>query len=138
MTTMARTAGHGFTLVECLTVCAMVAVLTTVAWPAWHGHSLRAARLDAVAALTQLQTVQESYRSLHGLYAADLSVLHGVTPVSNQGRYTLALERTGPESYRATALAQGPQAGDRECSALTLDVNLGFATPGPGPQCWNR
>lgn len=135
---MARAAVRGFTLVESLTVCAVVAVLATVAWPAWQGHSLRAARLDAVAALTRLQGVQEQYRSQHGLYAAELSVLHGVSPVSDQGRYALALERTGPESYRATALAQGPQTGDRECSTLTLEVSLGFAKPGPGPQCWNR
>lgn len=135
---MAGAAGRGFTLVECLTVCAVVAVLAAVAWPAWQGHGLRAARLDAVAALTRLQTVQERYRSLHGLYAAELTVLQGVAPVSDQGRYTLALERTGPESYRATALARGVQTGDRECSALTLEVSLGFATAGPGPQCWNR
>jgi len=135
---MARAAGRGFTLVECLTVCAVVAVLAAVAWPAWQGHGLRAARLDAVSALTRLQGVQEQYRSLHGLYAADLSVLQGVSAVSDQGRYMLALERTGPESYRATAFAQGVQTGDHECGALTLEVSLGFAKPGPGPQCWNR
>jgi type IV pilus assembly protein PilE len=135
---MTHAASRGFTLVECLAACAVVAVLAAVAWPAWQGHGLRAARLDAVAALTRLQGVQEQYRSLHGLYAADLSVLHGVAAVTDQGRYTLALERTGPESYRATALAQGAQTGDHECSALTLEVSLGFATPGPGPQCWNR
>ncbi len=116
----------------------MAAVLATVAWPSLRGYGLRTARLDAVQALTRLQTVQEQYRSLHGLYAAELSVLQGVAPVSDQGRYTLALERTGPESYRATALARGAQTNDRECGALTLDVQLGFATAGPGPQCWNR
>jgi type IV pilus assembly protein PilE len=125
---MTHAASRGFTLVECLAACAVVAVLAAVAWPAWQGHGLRAARLDAVAALTRLQGVQEQY----------LSVLHGVAAVTDQGRYTLALERTGPESYRATALAQGAQTGDHECSALTLEVSLGFATPGPGPQCWNR
>ncbi len=135
---MARAAGGGFTLVECLVACAVAAVLAAVAWPAWQSHSLRAARLDAVAALTRLQGRQEQYRSLHGLYAAELSVLQGVAPVSDQGRYALALERTGPESYRAVALARGPQTGDHECSALTLEVSLGFATAGPGPQCWNR
>lgn len=135
---MTRAGGLGYTLVECLTVCAALAVLAAVAWPAWRGHGLRAARLDAVTALTRLQTVQEQYRSLHGLYAAELSVLRGVAPVSDQGRYTLALQRTGPESYRATALARGAQAHDLECGALTLEVSLGFATAGPGPQCWNR
>jgi Tfp pilus assembly protein PilE len=135
---MARTGGLGFTLVECVVACAVVTLLAAVAGTAWRGHSLRAARQDAVSALMRLQAVQERYRSLHGLYAADLSVLHGVAPVSDQGRYTLALERTGPESYRATALAQGVQTGDRECGALTLEVSLGFATPGPGPDCWNH
>ncbi|MDP2005058.1 MAG: type IV pilin protein [Rubrivivax sp.] len=129
---------RGFTLVECLGACALAAVLAAVAWPTLRGHGLRAARLDAVQALTRLQSVQEQYRALHGLYAAELSVLRGVSPVSDQGRYMLALERTGPESYRATAQARGAQSRDHECGALTLDVQLGFATAGPGPQCWNR
>ncbi len=128
----------GFTLVECAVVCAVAAILTAVAWPSLQGHTLRASRLDAVQALTRLQTVQEQYRSAHGLYAGDLSALRGVAPASDQGRYTLALVLTGPESYRATALARGAQTRDRDCVAITLDVSLGFAQTGPGPQCWNR
>ena len=89
-------------------------------------------------ALTRLQAVQEQYRSAHGLYAGEMSTLRGVTAVSEQGRYTLALVLTGPESYRATALARGLQTRDRDCLAITLDVSLGFAQTGPGPQCWNR
>lgn len=128
----------GFTLVECAVVCAVAAILTAVAWPSLQGHTLRASRLDAVQALTRLQTAQEQYRSAHGLYAGDLSALRGVAPASDQGRYTLALVLTGPESYRATALARGAQTRDRACVAITLDVSLGFAQTGPGPQCWNR
>ena len=129
---------RGFTLVECAVVCAVAAVLGAVALPSYQGQALRAARLDAVHALTRLQTVQEQYRSLHGLYAGEMIVLRGVQPLSDQGRYTLALVLTGPESYRATAQARGAQTGDLDCSALTLDVNQGFVTAGPGPQCWNR
>jgi type IV pilus assembly protein PilE len=129
---------HGFTLVECAVVCAVTAVLATVAWPALSGHALRTARLDAVQALTHVQTVQEQYRSLHGLYATELSALRGVSPVSDQGRYTVAIETTGPDGYRATARARGAQMRDTGCVALTLDVRLGFTTAGPGPDCWNR
>lgn len=129
---------RGFTLVECAVVCAVLVLMAAVAWPRLQGHTLRAARLDAVQALTQVQVVQEQYRSQHGLYAADLSVLRGVETVSRQGRYTLSVVLTGRDAYRATAQARGTQAGDGECNALTLDVNLGFATAGPGPKCWNR
>ena len=58
--------------------------------------------------------------------------------VSDQGRYTLALEMTGPDAYRATAAARGAQAQDSGCTAITLEVKLGFAQIGPGPLCWNR
>jgi prepilin-type N-terminal cleavage/methylation domain-containing protein len=129
---------RGFTLVECATVCAMAGVLAAIALPAYQGEARRAARLDAVQALTRLQMEQESHRANHGLYASQLSALRGVAPVSEQGRYTLTLENTGPEAYRATAQARGVQVRDTACPALTLDVNAGFATFGPNAPCWNR
>jgi type IV pilus assembly protein PilE len=128
----------GFTLVECATVCAVVAVLAAVALPSFQGEARRAARLDAVQALTRLQITQEQYRSAHGLYAGELGALRGVSPVSDQGRYTLSLAVTGPEAYRATAQARGSQARDSHCPVLTLEVAQGFAQFGPNAQCWNR
>lgn len=129
---------RGFTLVECAVVCVVAGLLAAVALPSYQGQARRAARMDAVQALTRLQIEQEKYRSLHGLYAVDLHVLRGVMPVSDQGRYTLSVALTGPDAYRASALARGGQAQDRECATITLDVSQGFATAGPGPQCWNR
>ncbi len=129
---------RGFTLVECATVCAMTGVLVAVALPAYQGEARRAARLDAVQALTRLQLEQESHRAQHGGYAGQLSALRGVAPVSDQGRYTLALEHAGPEAYRATAQARGVQTQDTACMALTLEVRAGFTTFGPSAPCWNR
>jgi len=129
---------RGFTLVECATVCAVTGVLAAVIVPSYQGQLRRAARLDAVQALTRLQQAQESHRAHHGLYADQLSALRGVAPTSDQGRYTLTLDISGPEAYRAIAQAQGAQAEDSACPALTLDVNAGFATLGPSASCWNR
>lgn len=131
-------ATRGFTLVECATVCAMAGVLAAMALPAYQGEARRAARLDAVQALTRVQMAQEAHRAHHGLYASQLSALKGVSSASDQGRYTVALQSTGPDTYRATAQARGAQERDTSCPALTLDVNAGFATAGPSPQCWNR
>jgi type IV pilus assembly protein PilE len=135
---MHRCRSRGFTLVECAVVLAVVAILAAVVMPSWRGHALRAARLDGAQALTRLQAAQEQHRSLHGLYAGELSALKGVHPVSDQGRYTLAVQLTGPESYLATAQARGAQAQDHDCPALTLDVRAGFAQDGPDPRCWDR
>ena len=129
---------RGFTLVECAVVLAVVAILAAVVVPSWRGHALRAARQDGAQALTRLQAAQEQHRSLHGLYAGELSALQGVRPLSDQGLYTLAVQLTGPESYLATAQARGEQVQDRNCPALTLDVRAGFAQDGPDPRCWAR
>ena len=133
-----RTLARGFTLVECLLVCAVAGVLASLALPAYRGHDLRMARLDGVAALTRLQSEQESFRSTHGLYAGDLAPLRGVAALSAQGRYAVSVASTGPDSFRATASARGAQLEDRDCPVLTLDVSLGFAHAGPSARCWNR
>lgn len=131
-------AARGFTLVECLTACCMAALLVTLAIPAFRGHDLRAGRLDAIEALTRVQVAQEQHRNAHGLYAGDLQALLGVTGRSTQGRFSIAVTITGPQSYRATASALAPQAGDASCAEITLSVKEGFAQLGPSAACWLR
>lgn len=129
---------RGVTLVECAVVCAMVGILASIALPSYRDQQLRAHRLDAVEALSRLQIAQEQYRNQHGAYASDWSALRGVSAISSQGHYRLAFASHGPESYRATAQATGPQTQDKACLAISLDMKLGFATTGPSPACWNR
>ena len=128
----------GFTLVELAVVCAMAGVLAAVALPSYQSHLLRAGRADAVDALTRLQMSQARYHAAHGLYATELSVLRGVPqPDSAQGLYTLAVAGGG-DGYRATAVAQGRQRKDSECSLLSVEVAQGFTHHGPSARCWNR
>jgi type IV pilus assembly protein PilE len=128
----------GFTLIECMVVCTIVGVLAAMAVPSYLQYQLRAARVDAVQALTSLQNAQEKYRIEHGVYATTLAALKGVAHTSAQGRYQLALAGSGAHTYRATALASGVQTKDQDCPALTLDVNLGFSNIGPSAACWRR
>jgi type IV pilus assembly protein PilE len=128
----------GFTLVELLVAVALAALLLTLGLGSFQGQNLRVGRVDAVEALTRVQQAQEQYRSAHGLYASDLSALHGTAPTSPQGRYAIAIDIVGGEAYRATAQALGEQARDDGCAVLTLEVRQGFAQPGPDVRCWNR
>lgn len=128
----------GFTLVEVAVVCAMVGVLAAVALPSYKHHLLRSGRADAIDALTRLQIAQAQYHAAHGLYATELTVLRGVPqPASAQGLYMLSMSRNG-DGYRATALAQGRQRKDTDCTVLSVEVAQGFTHLGPSTRCWNR
>lgn len=129
---------RGHTLAELMVALGASLLLAAVAVPTWQGHGLRAARIDAVDALTRVQLAQEQYRSLHGLYSADLLSLRGTAPVSTQGRYTIAVERTGADGFRAVARARGAQSADRDCAEMTVNVVAGFPTTGPTATCWLR
>ncbi len=129
---------RGFTLIECAVVCAVAAILAGLALPSFRGQALRSARIDAVQALTRIQMAQEQHRAQSGLYAGELGALRGVGAQSMQGRYTLALSLTGPDSFVATASARGAQAQDSDCTQITLEVTQGFAHAGPTAACWNR
>jgi type IV pilus assembly protein PilE len=130
---------RGFTLVEVMTACALAAALAAVALPSYQQSLVQARRGDAVAALGRLQAAQERHRALHGHYASELAALQ-LGPNSDQGFYRVALRPDGAERYRAVAepLAGGPQADDRQCPQLVLDVAIGFAQPGPSARCWGR
>lgn len=130
---------RGFTLVEVLVTCAVVGVIAGVALPGYQSQLQQARRSDAVAALTRLQAAQERLQAGHGIYSADLAALQ-IAPRSGEGLYDLRIELTGADSYRAHAVARadGAQAGDAACAALTLEVRRGFASIGPSARCWNR
>ena len=127
---------RGFTLVELMVVLALAGLLLATAWPSYRAQTLRAARADAVDALTRLQLAQEKFRAANGLYSSNLAQLGGER--SRQGHYAVSVSASGPESYVARASALGAQADDLRCAVLTLEVDQGFRRIGPSPQCWNR
>ncbi len=130
--------GRGLTLVELLVALALAALLLTLGLGGQRSSELRIGRLDAVDALTRVQQAQEQHRSAHGLYASEFAALRGTSATSPQGRYAIAIQITGGEAYRATAVAQGAQARDSHCATLTLEVRQGFAQTGPDAGCWIR
>lgn len=130
----------GFTLVELCIVLAVAGVLAALAWPSYRAQLQRGQRADAVVALQRVQLAQESYRSHHGLYAAQLGALQGAAGTrSAAGRYDIAL-RGGGAGYQAIATVRdaGPAAGDAACAELRLQVHDGIAEYAPSARCWNR
>jgi type IV pilus assembly protein PilE len=140
-------ARRGFTAIELLWVCAVAAVLATIAWPAYRHHLLRAGRSEGAMALMRLHAAQEQHREMFGFYAARMADLARWAPpdgfaagASSAPRYALAFTLEAAETYVAQAQvrADGPQHDDGECPALTLRAVQGFVTTGPDGRCWNR
>jgi type IV pilus assembly protein PilE len=131
----------GFTLVELCVVLAITGLLTTIAWPSLQSQVQRSRRADAVAALMRVQLAQESYRAHHGLYAAQLAVLTGVSAGrSREGLYDIELQGDGPNRYEARARVRPGSvvAGDSACALISLQVREGVAEFAPSARCWNR
>jgi type IV pilus assembly protein PilE len=132
---------RGLTLVEITVVLAVVGIVAAMAWPSHLAQLQRARRLDATAALTRLQFVQERHRSAQGRYAADLAEL-GATAMwrSPEGLYDLSARPAGDGAVLLLARARTDRAqrDDGACREITLQLNQGLADPGPDGRCWNQ
>ncbi|WP_284617119.1 type IV pilin protein [Aquabacterium humicola] len=129
---------RGLTLVETLVAVAVTGVLASVALPSYRGAQLRGQRVDATSSLQELQREQETYRERHGGYADKLEQLPGFAAGrSLQGRYRLVLQGSADGlAYTATAIADGAQAADTDCSEVTLRIDGALSFQGPDARCW--
>jgi type IV pilus assembly protein PilE len=112
---------QGFTLIEMLCVMAIMAILSSVAYPGFQGVVQKTRRADAWTAIVQVQQAQERYRSNHVAYGSLADI--GRASLTPGGHYTLRMTATSATGYTLAAVATGAQAGDRHCRWLTLTVH---------------
>jgi type IV pilus assembly protein PilE len=132
---------RGLTLVEITVVLAVVGIMAAMAWPSHLAQLQRARRLDATAALTRLQFVQERHRANQGRYAVDLAELGPAAALrSPEGLYNLSARASGDGAVLLLARARTDraQADDTACREITLQLSQGLADPGPNGRCWNQ
>jgi len=120
----------GFTLVEALLVVMLAGLLAGIALPGLRQVVLGARRVDALAALLQLQLAQERHHALHRQYGS-LGDLRQPER-SPAGHYRLALASAAADTFEAHAVATGLQALDAPCDRLTLRVAFGHAVRASG------
>lgn len=126
-------ASAGFTLVELMITVAVLAVLVTIAYPAYQGQMLKARRTDAKVSL--MNTAQALERCFTQYSAYNHSSCPTVPATSDEGYYTLAATTLTATTYTLTAT---PVSSDPDCGNFTLthtgaegaSGSLGSAT------CW--
>lgn len=72
----------GFTLIELMIVVAIVAILTSIAYPAYTSAILKGKRAEGRAALTELMQQQERYMTQNNVYFAFTNTAGTTSPTT--------------------------------------------------------
>lgn len=137
----------GFTLIELMIVTAVLAVLASLAIPAYQEHVNKSRRRDAQAVLMQKAQAMERFKSVNMTYTGATTVGPTQSPIDGSAKYynlTAVIPNTG-NTYvlKATPIAGSPQADDK-CKVLTysssqvkaVEDSGGTAQPALRDKCW--
>ncbi|MEM7402268.1 MAG: type IV pilin protein [Pseudomonadota bacterium] len=129
------TKSKGVTLVELMIVVVVVAILSSIAIPAYQDHVTRAKRSEAKAALLDTANRMEKYLYDNNNYSgATLGGLNIATTVA-PGNYTLSLVAT-VAAYTITATPAGSFT-DSKCGNLVYNqAGVKTASAGDNEVCW--
>lgn len=122
----------GFTLIEIMIVVAIVAILASIALPAYQEHVQKSRRVDAQTAMLELAQFMEREYTKNNSYAG-LTLPSAVTSrVSTY--YGITLSAQTAQTYTLQAAPTSKQSADK-CGTLTL-AHTGARTP-TSDNCWN-
>ena len=132
---------RGFTLIEVMIVCAIVAILAAIALPSYLSSIQKSRRSDAKSALVGAAGQLERYFTERNTYATatlGTSVSAVYPSTSLNGYYTLTFASQTATSYTLNATPAAQQVGD-PCGTFTYtDQGLKDVTGGTktAADCW--
>ncbi len=135
----------GLTFIEIIIALAIMAILTTLAYPLYDQQIRHSRRADAYAALHQIALAQEQHYARQNAYTIDLTAL-ALPPTlqagqSANGYYRLVITNDDDnQTYQAIATATGLQKDDSDCRLFNLNQqgvkSAQTADETANPDCW--
>ena len=127
----------GFTLTEILIVLAIIALLASLTLPSYRHSVQQGKRLDAIAALLDLQLTQAGYLAEHGSYADSFNQLGWSSDQQAGKNYTLSFSQVNTDHWTALATPVATQTGD-ECGVFAIsDQGIISAQQYANAACWS-
>jgi type IV pilus assembly protein PilE len=139
----------GVTMLELLIVVAIIAIISSYAYPSYMNHVAKTKRTAATSMLLQMADRQQQFFMDNKTYAADLTDLGfsadpfvindgGVASTDEdlQSVYSISMSNVATTTYTITAdPLHGQKVRDANCGSLTLN-QAGVRASG-GDDCWN-
>ncbi|HBC58204.1 MAG TPA: hypothetical protein DCZ03_13680 [Gammaproteobacteria bacterium] len=122
---------NGFTLIELMITVAILAILMTIAVPAYQDYTTKSKRAEAKVTL-----MQEAQR-LERLFSTTNSYAGGATTTTSENGYWQVVSTLTTTTYSLTASPVPPHT-DAKCATLTLTQTGAQSYTGTGTtnDCW--
>ena len=143
-------------MIELMIGLAIVAIIVSLAFPAFQGSIRKSRRAVAFAAVSAVQLAQERWRANNATYSSSVAGAWpasglGLTNTTSGGYYTISVASATATGYdvTATAVSGQSQSEDGACAVLVARTLIGNITYGasalagvldfsPANRCWAR
>ena len=129
----------GFTLIELMTVVAIIGILVAIALPSYNDSVRKGKRGQAKSDLVEIAQRAERYRTVQGSYDGfALREEDENSPRQGDPAYTVTADAEGQE-FLLTATPVGGQTADTRCMTLTLNQagnKTESGTAASAADCW--